>query len=100
MDPVTVATFVEHALAGLETLSTTAEAVEDEWQYVTDLGTIWRGRLSAVAATRGAEPAPDGASAAIEALLAEAGRITDPHRAIDWLSTLPQVALAALGEAP
>ena len=26
-------------------------------------------------------------------------RIADPHRAIDWLSTLPQVALAALGEA-
>jgi hypothetical protein len=24
--------------------------------------------------------------------------VTDPHRAIDWLSTLPQVALAALGE--
>lgn len=32
-------------------------------------------------------------------LVEEAGRITDPHRAIDWLSTLPQVALAALGEA-
>jgi hypothetical protein len=100
MDTVTVATIVERALAGLEPLSTTAEAVEDEWQYVTDLGTVWRGRLAAVAATRGAEPAPDGAAAAIEVLIAEAGRITDPHRAIDWLSTFPQVALAALGEAP
>jgi hypothetical protein len=35
----------------------------------------------------------------MEALVAEAGRITDPHRAIDWMSTLPQVALAAVGEA-
>jgi hypothetical protein len=31
-------------------------------------------------------------------LVAEASSIADPHRAIDWLSTLPQVALAALGE--
>jgi hypothetical protein len=100
MDPVTVARIGERALAGLEELSASAEAVEDEWQYVTDLGTIWRARLSAVAATRGTEPAPDGAVAAIEALVAEAGRIADPHRAIDWLSTFPQVALAALGEAP
>jgi hypothetical protein len=51
-----------------------------------------------VADARGGEEAPTGADAAIEALLAEAGRITDPHRAIDWLSTFPQVALAALGE--
>ena len=35
----------------------------------------------------------------MERLVAEAGRITDPHRAIDWMSTLPQVALAAVGEA-
>ena len=51
-----------------------------------------------MAAARGTEPAPPGAEAALDALVEEAGRITDPHRAIDWLSTLPQVALAALGE--
>ena len=67
-------------------------------QYVTDLGTVWRARLRAVAAARGTEPAPPGADDAVDALVEEAGRITDPHRAIDWLSTLPQVALAALGE--
>jgi hypothetical protein len=38
--------------------------------------------------------------AAIVLLADEAARITDPHRAIDWLSTLPQVALASLGERP
>jgi hypothetical protein len=26
--------------------------------------------------------------------------VNDPHRAIDWLSTFPQVALLALGETP
>ena len=32
--------------------------------------------------------------------LTEAGLIEDPHRAIDWLSTFPQVVLAAIGERP
>jgi hypothetical protein len=95
----TVADCIARALAGFETLATTAEPIEDEWQYVTDLGTVWRARLTAVAAARGDEPAPAGAAEAMTALEAEAALITDPHRAIDWLSTLPQVALAALGEA-
>ena len=97
--PVTVAILVERALAGLDVLAATAEAVDDEWQYVADLGTVWRARLRATADARGTQAAPDGAETALEALVAEAGRIDDPHRAIDWLSTLPQVALAALGEA-
>lgn len=94
-----ISELVERALAALDGLAATAEPVDDEWQYVTDLGMVWRARLRAVADARRAEPSPEGAEAAIEALSAEAGRITDPHRAIDWLSTLPQVALAALDEA-
>lgn len=95
----TVATLIARALDGLSVLATTAQPIEDEWQYVADLDTVWRARLRAVTEARGAEPAPDGAVAAIDALVAEVARIDDPHRAIDWLSTLPQVALAALGEA-
>jgi hypothetical protein len=95
---VTVADCIARALEGFTVLASTAEAVEDEWQYVTDLGTVWRGRLAQVEAARGAEPAPPGAEAAMTALVAEASLVTDPHRAIDWLSTLPQVALAAIGE--
>jgi hypothetical protein len=95
----TIAHLVERALVGFELLVVTAEPVEDEWQYVTDLGTVWRARLQAVAESRGQEPAPPGAELAVETLVDEAGRIADPHRAIDWLSTLPQVALAAVGEA-
>ncbi len=96
--PVTVADLIDRALAGFTVLCATSEPVEDEYQYVTDLGTVWRARLRAVAAARGGEPAPPGTDEALAALVEEAGRVTDPHRAIDWLSTLPQVALAALGE--
>ena len=96
----TVADLIDRALVGFDALAVTAEPVADEWQYVTDLDTVWRARLRAVADARG-----DGARAARRPrprstpLVAEAARIADPHRAIDWLSTLPQVALAALGEA-
>ena len=96
--PATVSDLLDRALAGFDSLAATAAPVTDEWQYVTDLDTVWRARLRAVATARGAEPPPPGAEAAITALVDEAGRVTDPHRAIDWLSTLPQVALAALGE--
>lgn len=94
----TVADLIDRALAGFDALAAAAEPVTDEWQYLTDLDTVWRARLRAVADSRGHEPAPPAADAAIAALVDEAARITDPHRAIDWLSTLPQVALAALGE--
>jgi hypothetical protein len=96
--PATVADLVQRALAGFDALAATAEPVADEWQYLTDLDTVWRARLNAVAGTRGDEPVTAETAAAIEALVSEAGRVADPHKAIDWLSTLPQVALAALGE--
>jgi hypothetical protein len=94
----TVGDLIERALQGFDALAVTAEPVADEWQYVADLDTVWRARLRAIADARGSEHAQPASEDAIEALVAEAGRIADPHRAIDWLSTLPQVALAALGE--
>lgn len=96
--PPAVADLVDRALAGFGALAATAEPIADEYQYVTDLGTVWRARLRAVADARGGQQAPAGAEEAIDALVREADRIDDPHQAIDWLSTLPQVALAALGE--
>lgn len=97
--PITVAEFIARAQAAFGVLAATAEPVADEFQYLADLEVVWTARLRAVAEARGAEPAPPGADGAIAALEAEAARIADPHRAIDWMSTLPQVALAALGEA-
>ena len=94
----TVASLVGRSLVAYETLAGVGEVVDDEWQYLQDLGTVWRARLSAVATARGDEPASPEAAAAVDAAIAEIGRITDPHRAIDWLSTFPQVVLYALGE--
>ena len=36
--------------------------------------------------------------AAIDRAIEEIGLVRDAHRAIDWLSTFPQVVLVALGE--
>ncbi len=47
---------------------------------------------------RGSEPVTALEEAAIGRAIDEIGRISDPHRAIDWLSTFPQVVLVALGE--
>jgi hypothetical protein len=95
----TVGDLIARARAAFEILAATAEPVSDEFQYLADLEAVWGARLKAVADARGAAAAPVGAEEAIDALEAEARAITDPHRAIDWMSTLPQVALAALGEA-
>ncbi len=89
---------VARALDAYPDLVALAESVEDEWQYVTDLSGAWRARLAAVAGARADEAVPDGAPEAVEAAVAEIRLVTDPHRAIDWLSTFPQVVLAALGE--
>ena len=55
-------------------------------------------RFDAVATARGDEPLPERLTAALDRAIDEIGRIEDPHRAIDWLSTFPQVVLVALGE--
>ena len=93
-----IADVLERALAAEAVLEERGEEVADEWQYVTDLAAAWRARLESVLAARGTEPAPSGSADAIDAAADEAALIEDPHRAIDWLSTLPQIVLAALGE--
>jgi hypothetical protein len=89
---------VERAIAAERGLADLGESIEDEWSYVNDLDASWAARLAALAAARGDEPADEAACAAVDELIAESEAIADPHRAIDWLSTLPQVVLLALGE--
>ena len=96
--PDTVADLVARALAAFGVLADTAAPVADELQYLADLETVWGARLRALAEARGGEAAPAAGADAIAALEAEAAAISDPHRAIDWMSTLPPVALIALGE--
>jgi hypothetical protein len=98
--PDTIAEAIAAARPAYETLASLAEEVEDEWSYVTDLAAAWTARLDEVALARGRDPGPAGIGAAVAALGAEVAAINDPHRAIDWLSTYPQVLLLALGERP
>ena len=99
-DPATVGGAIDQATATIEALASIGEDVEDEWQYVQDLSEAWLDRLHEVAEARGAEALAQDDGSAIGLISAEAGRIADPHRAIDWLSTYPQVVLVALGERP
>lgn len=96
--PETVGAFVDRSLAGCAALAELGAAIEDEWQYVADLEAVWAGRLEAVRAARSGEFVDERVTMVVDRALDEIGRITDPHRAIDWLSTFPQVVLLALGE--
>ena len=86
------------ALAAYERLATLAEEIEDEWTYVTDLLAAWRERIGELIDERGSESVTSLEEAAIGRAIDEIGRISDPHRAIDWLSTFPQIVLVTLGE--
>ena len=101
MEPIeTLGDAIAAARPAYDDLTSLAEDIEDEWSYVTDLSTAWIDRLEEIAAQRGNEAAPPGVAAAVPARFAEAAAIDDPHRAIDWLSTFPQVLLVAIGERP
>ena len=101
MDPIeTLGDAIAAARPAYDDLTTLAEEVEDEWSYINDLASAWIERMDEVADARGHEPAAAGVAAAVPTLVAEATAIDDPHRAIDWLSTFPQVLLTAVGERP
>ena len=95
---LTVDAVLERALAAYADLTERAEEVDDEWSYIQELTGAWRDRVEAVRAERASEPVGPETSEAIHTLIDEIARIDDPHRALDWLSTFPQVALIALGE--
>ena len=76
-----------------ETISTVIDRALDAYSALGE-------RIDQVAMSRGGETAPDEISTAIDRAIEEIGRIEDEHRAIDWLSTFPQIVLLALGEAP
>ena len=98
--PENVQAIVDRALQAYSGLVELGESIEDEWSYVNDLAAVWERRLTDVAAQRGPELVPTSVGEAIERAVHEIGLIVDPHRAIDWLSTYPQVVLLALAEVP
>jgi hypothetical protein len=89
---------IEGAIATLESLGALGEEIEDEWTYVTDLVAAQRLRLEAIVERRGDEQATAVAERAVELAAEEAGLVGDPHRAIDWLSTFPELVALAVGE--
>ena len=97
---LTVEVVLTRAADAYASLAEVGEQIDDEWSYIQDLTEAWRGRFDEVGAGRGSELVGDDVVAAIDAAIAETSRIDDPHRAIDWLSTFPQVVLVALGERP
>jgi hypothetical protein len=97
MTDETIRDVLTRALDAYAALELLGEEIEDEWTYVTDLEAAWRARLTDVADERAAEGATPDVTAAIDRAIDEIGRIEDPHRAIDWLSTFPQVVLVAVG---
>lgn len=100
MSGETIQDAIERAIDAYLVLSELGEGIEDEWSYVNDLTDAWRTRFDEVVARRGADEASDESSAAIDRAIDEIRRIEDPHRAIDWLSTFPQVVLVAVGVRP
>ena len=92
--PPTIADLVERALAAFDALAATAERGRGRGAVRDRPGIVWRAppasgrrRARRRAGTLRSRAPPS------TRLAAEAARIDDPHRAIDWLSTLPQVAL-------
>lgn len=93
----TIAALLQDVILAEDALAELGESIDDEWSYVNDLRQAWSDRLAEVAGGPAGElEAGVGVRSAIELAIAEAGLISDPHRAIDWLSTLPQVVLLAV----
>ena len=92
------AQIAERAAVAYLALADLAETIEDEWQYVTDLVDSYLPSIRAmgVGPEAGAALTPE-AEAATDEAIAEIALITDPHKAIDWLSTFPHVVALALG---
>jgi hypothetical protein len=89
---------LERARTAQRDLADRGEEIEDEWSYVNDLDAAWADRFAAVATARGDDLADPPIVAAIDEAIQETQAILDPHRAIDWLSTFPQIVLLAVGE--
>ena len=100
MSAETISDALDRAIDAYTVLAELGEGIEDEWSYVNDLTDAWRTRFDEVAARHGDDDASDETSQAIDQAIDEIQRIEDPHRAIDWLSTFPQIVLVAVGARP
>lgn len=86
-----VALVVDRVLDAYRRLGDLGEQIADEWQYVNDLVAVHSADLRALAVAAPERLLPAAAVRAVDLAIEEIGLIEDPHRAIDWLSTFPQV---------
>ena len=93
----TVHLAVARALEAYQRLAELGETIADEWQYVADLVAVHSADLRAIVAVDPARALSPSAVTAIDLAIEEIDLITDPHRAIDWLSTFPQIVRVAVG---
>jgi hypothetical protein len=90
----TLGALLDAVIAAEDALADLGESIDADWSYVNDLRQAWTDRLAEVASgPAGRRPANSFVVEAIELAIDEAGLVSDPHRAIDWLSTLPQIVL-------
>lgn len=98
MPETTIDEAVRRALEAYDRLGELSESIDDEWTFVTDLQAAWHARLTQLADARTGAVLPVEVVGAIDRAIEEIAAITDVHRAIDWLSTFPQLVVVALGE--
>lgn len=87
---------VARAATAYAALADLAQTIEDEWQYVTDLVDAYLPGIEGLAGA-GSERLGLERVEAVDEAIVEIGLISDPHKAIDWLSTFPHVVAIALG---
>jgi hypothetical protein len=81
----------ERALAAYGELAELGEQIADEWQYINDLVAVQSADLRALVAADPQRLLSPTALGAVDLAIEEIRLIADPHRAIDWLSTFPQI---------
>jgi hypothetical protein len=91
-----VADVIDRALVAYRALAALGESVTDEWQYVQDLVTVHSADLVSLAQSARDRELPSSSVHAVDLAIEEIGLIADPHRAIDWLSTFPQLVRLAI----
>jgi hypothetical protein len=81
----------ERALTAYGELAELGEQVADEWQYINDLVAVHTADLRMLVAADPQRLLSPAAVGALDLAIEETRLIADPHRAIDWLSTFPQI---------
>jgi hypothetical protein len=87
---------IERAIEAFRALGELGESVSDEWQYVNDLVAVHAADLRSLIEADPERVLPAATVRAVDVAIEEIRLIRDGHRAIDWLSTFPQIVRVAL----